>query len=274
MPRIESFGGVPLIEMTWEELKPLVDGTSFRLPYVEGVTGKGGCEILALNSNVIYRTELKSDSHKAEWETLKVSALQLEDYAPTHVTDGSTRRLQVESNFPPGQSILLGNQMPSDLQTIVRKLLVDAGDNTNMKVNGSTTPVPFTFGADPNNDVKVSEIRLVLSSPAIRFDFVSFGSIGALTNGVKIEITYGNGTTVVLAEIIKNEDLLLMSSSADAVPSNQGSQDIFVVGLLFGGAPVLKAGTSDKVKVTIRDDLTGGVDELVSLQVQLSGVKV
>lgn len=191
------------------------------------------------------------------------------------LNDGGIIRLQVQAKFPPGQSVLVGNEMPTDPTNIVRQYMQTGGSASDMKVDGSTTPVEFTYSADPTNDIRIYEVRFILGTQNIQFDGASFGSRTALTNGVLINIASNNGTVDSdVANLQISEDLLMFPSPANVILNNTGPKDILVAGILLGGGPILKAGTSDKVTVTVRDDLTlGGAGELQTFKAQVFGVK-
>jgi len=192
----------------------------------------------------------------------------------TSQADGaSIRRLHVHAEMKPGSAILIGNNMPANPEDIVRKYLADSGGATSMKVNGAVVPVVFTFPANATRNIATYELRFVIGTQDIIFDGASFGSKSALTNGVLVELVCNGGTTVELANLKINEDLLMFPSPANAVLNNTGSKDILVMGLFLGGGPILNANTADKMKITIRDDLTGGgTGELSTFKCQGFGV--
>jgi len=187
------------------------------------------------------------------------------------VDDAGDRRLRVQSNFPPGQSILLGNQMPQTLSYIRREYALN-GSSNDLRVDGSTTPVEFTFDAHASFDYSLYEVRFIFSCQDIIFDGASFGPVATLPNGMKLEVTYNNGLETALMALIKiNEDLLMFPSPANAILNNTGPKDILVMGMFYGGGPVLKGGTSDNVKITIQDDLTS--NSINTLKAQIFAVR-
>ena len=125
-----------------------------------------------------------------------------------------------------------------------------------MNVNGSGTPVEFTFPADAAKDIAVSEIRLVMVAAAVKMDGTIFGKNGSLSNGLKLDAT-SNESTFELANFVINEDFLAAPGRVSTIydgPTN----DQITASFDFGGSLILKAGTSDNVKVTVRDNLTSG----------------
>jgi hypothetical protein len=189
----------------------------------------------------------------------------------SYLDDAGDRRLRVEANFPPGLSIIIGNGIPEDLGDIVRKYALNSG-SSDLRVDGSTTPVEFTYPCDATFDIRVYEIRFLFSARDIIFDGDSFGPLSVLSNGIEVEITYDNGTTNTLATVNANEDLLMFPSPANAILNNTGPKDILVMGMFLGGVPILKAGTSDEVLVRINDDLVS--NSINSLRAQVFGAKI
>jgi hypothetical protein len=139
-----------------------------------------------------------------------------------------------------------------------------------MVVDGST-PKPFWFPADGTKDIVLTGLRLVFSANQIDFDGGSFAKGSALANGIEISIIADDGAfTKVLAVITLNEDFfrLLQFSISQA-----GTTDALAATLPFGGRVVLKAGTSDEVRVVIRDNITGASHSVNYLTATLYGVK-
>lgn len=83
------------------------------------------------------------------------------------------------------------------------------GSSKDMTVNGSSTPVVFTYTAD--GQVKLRSLICVLKDEGST-SFGGFGSLSALTNGLLIEITQ-NGTTNTVATLKDNSDMCMMFSS-------------------------------------------------------------
>jgi len=158
-------------------------------------------------------------------------------------------RLMTEASFKG-----LG-KIPDTPAQIVR-MPVMLSEDRNLLVDGSSQEKIFTLDADSSKDIYINELRLIFSAQDIKMDGGSFGSRDTLTNGIKIEVV-SNGITTQLANLQLNECLLAFGSpDAQLVFNNTGAYDALATGLLLYGIPVLKAGTSDKVKVTVRDNLT------------------
>lgn len=128
------------------------------------------------------------------------------------------------------------------------------GSSDNLLVDGSSTPIYFDYPAHSTYDVSLNEIAFAMASNSITFGSDYFGSTsGPLTNGVKVEITAG-GNTGTAHTIRQNEDFVHFASPGGfswVVSSKDMLSSVFVA----GGGLKLKAGTSDKVRVTIQDDI-------------------
>ena len=196
------------------------------------------------------------------------------DVSGNHVTtvaDGSARRLHVQASLKPGESIILGNKVTPDLSCIVRSYLLFSGSST-MKIDGSVDPKEFIFSSSDTCDLELYELRFVFGAQDILFDGSKFASKSALTNGILISVTANSGSVTNLANIQLNEDFLMFPTPANYLLNNTGPKDILVMGMSLGGAPILKAGTQDKVSVTIRDDCDDS--EIATLKAQIFAIKV
>lgn len=176
------------------------------------------------------------------------------------VTTATHKRLQVEADIKPGATIAVASSpgAPEDLFVTEAK---NAG-SPDMNVDGSGTPVVFNVPADATNDIQLREFRFIISGPkTMKMDGATFGEgAGLLTNGILIEAIVNNGITVTLANIRRNEGFAKLTSSTglNFLYSENGVATLIVSSVVFGGRTLLKAGTGDQLKITIRDDLTSG----------------
>jgi len=208
-------------------------------------------------------------------QLMTVSKSTLYDINDNHIDslldqkDG-IRRLAVEAKAPRGQSIIIGNAVTENLDDIVRSYADNLGA-IDMKVNGEETPVEFIFPAAVSGyDIALYEIRFLFGAQDILFEGDKFGSLNELTGGVTVDVVAEAGTTR-LAEIYTNEDFLMFPTPANVILNNTGPKDILSMGMSLGGAVVLRAGTSDKVVVTINDDLV--TPAISTFRVQIYGIK-
>lgn len=165
--------------------------------------------------------------------------------------NGTLHHLRVLEN---GSLVTTGTAVPVSDPTKIRNEYVVNGGSSDLRVNGSGTPVVFTYAADSTVDTRIISINFMLVASSIKFDGDSFGPISALTNGVEVKIT-AESQTAIIHEFFITEHIREFASS--------GGFDYFVaandaVGSLLdvGGSLTLVAGSADKIEVTIRDKLT------------------
>lgn len=133
------------------------------------------------------------------------------------------------------------------------------GSTTSMAVDGSSTPAIYENG--PGAGVKwfVYELQFLISDLKVdqrdRFGDIS----GGLTNGLLCESEL-NSTDRTIFNLQNNSDIAVafdyeFSSKSDAALANEDA--LFVGNLKFQNVIVLNGDNSDKIKTTVRDDLTG-----------------
>jgi len=168
-------------------------------------------------------------------------------------TDPEQGRLKATLYTPEGESVALG--AVASLATAIRNDFVrDGTTSPSLLVDGSTTPVVFTYDAHPTQDVSLQEVKFVLASNSITFGTDYFGATsGPLPNGLLVEITAG-GVTGTVAVLYQNEDFVNFASPGgfEWVVS---SKDLLASTWLVGGGLKLEAGSGDQVKITVRDDI-------------------
>jgi len=168
-------------------------------------------------------------------------------------------------------NVTVGQTIPADLNRYISALAVN-GSSSNLIVDGSSTPVLFDHVADPTKDIAVSEVRLIASCQDITFDGVHFGGLATLTNGLLVQLINANGTQTIF-NIKINENFLMFPSPVGILLNNTGPKDVFSAGFFLGNS-ILRAGTTDKVRITVRDNLTGGGSaQFDFLQARVYGVK-
>jgi len=145
---------------------------------------------------------------------------------------------------PPG-----GNVAP---ENIIREFLLD-GSSENMVVDGSGTPVEFSFDADPTDDVRIYEVRFVITTDDISWNNDFFFQKETLPNGCLFEVKQGV-TTTVLGNFTKSEGFLNFPSVGGGIVLIQpaGVHDVLVVSWPLPNF-LLTGGSSDFIKMTIRD---------------------
>ena len=147
----------------------------------------------------------------------------------------------------------------------------DGGGSSDLIVNGSTTPVEFTFDADPDKDIAINAVIMVLVSNALTFGSDKFGAINALTNGVDISVT-SDGSTGSLGQLKQNEGFL-HSATPGGFNLIISTKDVISSIISLGGGVLLHAGTSDKVIVTIQDNILTPTAAGNYFKISVQGVK-
>ena len=172
------------------------------------------------------------------------------------LAEGSNHRLMVDA-----REVLISTA------TLIE--FVKNGGSEDLRVDGGT-PVTFVLNADPTLDIVLTNIVFCMSTSSVDLDGDSFASGNALTTGVKCQATVNDGVVVNIALFKLNEDFrrLLGASLAQG-----GVNDNMTGTITFGGRMVLKAGTSDKVEVTVQDDLTNALLGLKYLTATVYGLK-
>jgi hypothetical protein len=159
------------------------------------------------------------------------------------ITDGSIKRLAVSSAIAStltSTADFLRRSWPAGAYTLV--------------VDGSVTPVVFHYPANATSDINLVSLNFAFSTGNFDWNGAGFGDGAGLTNGVLVEIVVNNGTTIVLGNVQLNEDFMRLSALNSITQA--GVTDHLSAVFLFTGNMRLKAGTADRIRVTIRDNLT------------------
>lgn len=136
----------------------------------------------------------------------------------------------------------------------IRNDFVKNGGNASLLVDGSVTPVEFTYNADATYDIGIQEIHFTLVSNSITFGSDYFGATsGPLTNGLLVQVATGAGTTD-LYNLVQNESFVNFASPG-GFQWIVSSKDLLSAAYVIGGGLVLRGGSSDQVKITVRDDI-------------------
>jgi hypothetical protein len=152
----------------------------------------------------------------------------------------------------------------TDVNTFQRKFFTNGVSGSNMIVNGSATPVVFSYLADPDFDLILLETRIVMSAGTIAVDGDSFGKGGgSLPNGVLIE-SISDGSLVEIANVQVNEEMFLLPFVEAPIFDTAGANDILTLSIRLGAT--LRAGSGDLVRITIRDQMLGGARDMKFFQ--------
>jgi hypothetical protein len=205
-------------------------------------------------------------------------------YGPDGVTpisvidDSGVRRLRVESRLEAGTNTLgkvrivdasgheidiLSDGKLSVQATIsasgVGVLYADLlnGSSRNMNVNGSVTPVVFSWSPGASYDVEGSSLNLVIEEPTISFGDSFFG-VTLLTNGLLIEAK-AQDRVYNIANFKRTREVVQFTSSG-GFELYSATPDLAKVLIGLGGIKFMKAGTyatPDYVRITVRDNISG-----------------
>lgn len=136
-----------------------------------------------------------------------------------------------------------------------------------MAVNGSVTPVVFSYSPSATHVHAITELTVVLKDEGTTA-LTNFGALAALTNGIKIEVVQ-NSNSSTIATIKDNADLASRFTFSQfgngavlsilGISTAQGfgnSTNVFIGSLQFPEPIVLDATFSDMVKITVQDNLS------------------
>lgn len=165
-------------------------------------------------------------------------------------TDTGVGRLKATIYSPGGDPVAF-----SSVSSAVNNDFAKNGGSPDLLVDGSVTPVKFSYAADATYDISVQEIHFTLVSNSVTFGSDYFGATsGPLTNGLLVQAVVNGGTTVNLYNMVQNESFVNFASPG-GFTWIVSSKDLMSSAYVVGGGLVLKAGTSDEISVTVRDDI-------------------
>lgn len=166
----------------------------------------------------------------------------------TSINDEGVKRLAVNSkgSITPIPDILIIHRVVN---------LLDESGEKNMNVNGSGTPIMFSFTPEPEEVWYVEKICVCLLDVGT-LDPQEFGATATITNGVDLVMSTG-GETHVITNMKDNVDLVL-SFPGDGV-SNDGTamfgDDGYLGCVSFKSPLVIDGALSSFVTCQINDDL-------------------
>lgn len=131
--------------------------------------------------------------------------------------------------------------------------------NTEMNVNGSVTPVEFTFIAQPNRSISINKLGFLVSDTG-NTNFTNYGSLsGPLLNGVTL-FTIIDGVEIPLTPVLKTTaDFFGIGALAQFVELSGSSRLANYTFSLFDYSDgiILDGDNGDILGIRINDDLTG-----------------
>lgn len=163
------------------------------------------------------------------------------------------KRLQTEARIAPGSTINIGTNIPANPAALEIGFLENGGSE-NMLVNGSVTPVTFSFAPLTGKTISLQDVLVVFTADDFEFDGNSFGPNSKLTNGILVQ-TFIDGVTTNIFNIKQNEDFLRIPGRLPLV-NNTGPKDVLSSAFSFGGLVKISEPGGDEIRVIIRDNLT------------------
>lgn len=132
------------------------------------------------------------------------------------------------------------------------------GDNSDLRVDGSTTPVDFTFEAIADYGLIINEVGFVMAANSIVSGSEKFAGLSALINGVTC-IYYDGTDELEMDRLNVNEDFMHFSSPGgyNFWPLNK---DQIIAQRYLNGVIRLAADSTEKLILRIADDLASGID--------------
>ncbi len=146
------------------------------------------------------------------------------------------------------------------VQNYFGELLLD-GSTIDMKVDGSVTPVEYSFTVATDKRIRISRAVLSLEDGNSSFNSADFGQIGGgLTNGVEVSITPDSGSPIVLTNWKNNRDIrnsmpVFRPQSAQMGMSGEYT-GVWEIANILSADTGLRLNDGDKFSITIQDDLT------------------
>lgn len=225
----------------------------FRVNYINGTSATSQFRV----QTILHKDNILTSIHRVDSVVRTDRSAQIVKSAIIAQREGAAVQ-----DFYPVQSDVSGNlkvttigsDIPSDPSAFVLEYAKDTGGNSLLLVDGSTTPVNFDIGPTVTDEVwSLRELLLTFTADDFIFDGLSFGPNPKLTNGTSIKIIKNSVSTQVF-NVVQNEDFLRVPGRTPLV-NNTGPKDVLGAAISFQGL-VLNQSTGDKVRVTVRDNLT------------------
>ena len=151
-----------------------------------------------------------------------------------------------------------------------RQYLTNSSDSKDMLVDGSTNPIEFCIVANPDFDIYIKSVSVVIADAGATLN--SFGAITALSNGVEFSwVSSDNGTIQIHEALKSNFDFVQLGLGTPAFGNGNSSfKANNVVGTSEAFIPVidlketfglpwgvrLRKGSLDKICFIIKDNVS------------------
>ncbi len=161
-------------------------------------------------------------------------------------------RLKVDVDFSPGARVPI---IPADNLTYRSKVLENGGSKS-MSVDGSTTSVVFEHAPGAGEVDYIDGVTMLLYD-AGNNALNTFGTLTALTNGLRIEMKIG-GTVYEVTTVKDNAEFILTFTGAFGTQGNGGfaPDDAFWGKLDMNRNVTLTGDDGDYIRVIVQDNLT------------------
>ena len=134
-----------------------------------------------------------------------------------------------------------------------------------MRIDGDPNAEEFAFTADSRT--MIGELRIVVIASQFKFGQNDFGKNNALSSGLLIEIVKG-AEVMPVDNVTINDDLVVLPES---VVNTLTNKDVLTATYRFNPGILLQDG--EKIRVTVRDDLTRSAHALQSVRACVVGSK-
>ena len=169
--------------------------------------------------------------------------------------------VQIDS-VAPGVSIGVEVQPPDPLtRNFFIAYAKDSGSSIEMDVDGSGTSVDYTIDADPTSDIIITNLSVWMQDNKFKID--KFGEIAILSNGfLLVHEVDGSTNNTIIDNAQTTEEMIQHSLETPAFigvgKDYNMSDSVKILSLKYSTEGIkLRAGTNDKIKATIQDNLTG-----------------
>ena len=226
-----------------QEIGKVAQGTKAanNAAWPEYIVDSTGNVVGVVLDGAIYRLQADAKIAKGASDLVHLDAID---------TAAGKGRLEATLLTPTGDPV----SFPSVSESIKNAFVLN-GTSSSLLVDGSTTPVVFEYTPDPAHDVSIQEIKFTVAANSITFGSDAFGSrAGPLPNGLLLEAIVESGT-ITLYNFMQNESFVNFSSPGGFLWV-VSSKDMMTSDYLIGGGLILRAGSADRIRVTVRDDLS------------------
>jgi hypothetical protein len=248
------------IQLSWTALKALKTAKNLSFNYDENAAGTV-IEVFLGDTDILWYSKLtagaditdfnnnyKTDANKRTPNQVMIGNDSTE---VDIINDGTYDRLAVNA---------VTSLSPVFADRVIYKIAPFLnGASRNLNVNGSGTPVEFTFTPASGETWYLEALNILVRASSTP-DPDEFGNVGSrLTNGMQI-LVKSNGTEYEIANLQDNTDISTWFNNPGMSMGMGGwlnSEDSFFGTMIFNVPLLLANSTGDYVKIKVRDNLSG-----------------